>query len=80
MLITGALSLFLWHRVVPVPAPGVAREYAFQRQVTALYYAMLLQSLDAVLRAGRRIAAFVAQQGRNAQLVNTYYPDERITE
>ena len=62
----------LWHGVVTTAASGVATQYAFDSQVQALQWSVLLQRLNSVLRTSGRKAASWRQHGRNITLIEAY--------
>jgi hypothetical protein len=62
------------HRVIAMPAPGVAASKAFQRKPAPFQRAVLLYCLHTIGTAGRRVAAARAQQRRYGQLVKAYEP------
>ncbi len=62
------------HRVIAMPAPGMAASKAFQRKPAPLERAMLLYGLHTIGTAGRRVAATRPQQRRYGQLVKAYEP------
>ena len=65
------------NRVVTATTPGVAGEDALEGEPAALEKAVFLDGLDAVVGAGGRIAAAVADEGRQRHLIN---PDQENQE
>ena len=65
-LVSGGMS---GNRVVATAAPGVAAANAPERQPAALECAMLLHSLDRILRTGRLVATARRQPRTDGQLV-----------
>ncbi len=66
------------HGIIPVPAPRVAAQNAFQCQPTAFQCAVFPQRLYGILRAGGRVAARRGRERRNAILVKLYQPYQQI--
>ena len=60
----------LGYRVVAASAPGMAAADTFYCKPKTFKNPVFLKGFEAVLRAGRRKAAFRAQQGRNHPLIN----------
>jgi hypothetical protein len=58
------------NRIVPVTTPGMATCHPFQRKPKAFQRSVFLESLNRVLTACRRIAAFWPQPGTDYPLVN----------
>ncbi len=52
-----------------VPAPGMATAYSLQTHPATTNSAMFTDSLNHVLRTGRRVTAGVGEEGRNGPLV-----------
>lgn len=65
------------YRVISASAPGMASADPFYRQPKTLERAMLLKSLQPVLRAGRQEAALWSQQGRKRPLIKPDKGNER---
>lgn len=66
--------LLLGHRVIAMPAPGVAAAKALQCQPAALQRTVLLYSLHTISTTGRCVAATRPQERRYGQLVKAYEP------
>ena len=66
----------LWHGVVAAAAPGVTAQNALERQPEALQRTIFSESLEGVLRAGRRETAARRLERRDAQLVKLNQQDE----
>ena len=74
----GLVCFFLRHRVISTAAPGVATADALDAQPEAFQWAILLDSLQGVLRAGRSVTAGGGRERRDARLVPSYEPNHHL--
>lgn len=67
--------IFLRHWIIAAAAPRIAGDDAFEGEPSALEGAVFPDGLEAVVRAGGRVAAGSSDEGRQGHLIELDQPD-----
>lgn len=70
--------LFIRHRVVAMPAPGIAGQDTFKSQPSAFQRTVFLEGFHRILGTGRGIPALCPEKGRQELLVQSYNINEDL--
>ena len=73
------VSTGLWNGIIAASTPRVARENPLEGEPSTLEEAVFFDSFNAVVGAGGRIAAAVADKGRQRHLIDPNQEDQELS-